>query len=343
MNSSAVATAAQIMCLQPRPVQQPFPAQASSNKRRANFDSSPVLLKRQRCTHSLPADDPVIPPFHPGIVSPGVNLRHTEPHHHHHVAMLSAAARPPQGFAVGEPSGDGTTDFGGIHSKSRHIAGVTTPSLPQTSAAATTESPCAHVGHHHPVVAGGSGVNMSFGFGLGFGMVQAEHEPEDQLANQPSRKAMAMTSTPPSPDGLHHNHHLLPSASLSVPAPPPPPPSQKQQHQPWWLQHPKTKHGSTGCSSGSSHQHHRPTCYYCDAPRDTVACERCDKALCDMCTRFCDVCSATWCPCCTVIDYESPQERTLCFDCFDDGGCRRSDGCGSNVDSDGDDVMLSWQ
>lgn len=356
MNSPA----AQIMCMQPRPMQQQqFPAQASSNKRRANFDSSPALLKRQRCTHSLPAaDDPVVIPsfVHPGVVSPGVNLRHTQPHHHHN--LLSTVGRPPQGFPIGERSGDAPNDHTGmcsIHDKNKHTSGVTTPSLPHTAAAAvttTTESSSAHHHRqHYPVVAGGSGVNMSFGFGLGFGMVQAEHEHEDQLTGrQPSRNTIAMTSTPPSPDTLHHNHHHFPSASsLSVSAPLPP---KQQQNQPWWLQqHPKTKRG---CSA-SHHHHHHPNrststqCYYCDAPCDTVACERCDKALCDMCTRFCDVCSATWCPCCTVIDYESPQERTLCFDCFDEeggDGCRRGDGCGSsssNLDSDGDDVMLSWQ
>lgn len=121
-------------------------------------------------------------------------------------------------------------------------------------------------------------------------------------------------------------------------------PSSPHDDVPWWLQ-PRPVIPSSDNA-----------CYYCERGRvqcENVACQRCDHSLCEMCTRLCDSCNATWCPCCTIIDYDSPIERTLCFDCFEDacadgksiatGNVHSAQLSFNTIDSDGDDIMLSWE
>lgn len=113
---------------------------------------------------------------------------------------------------------------------------------------------------------------------------------------------------------------------------------------PWWLQ-PQTP---------AYQQVNAGSCYYCCGPRrttDHISCQRCEHDICEMCTRICDTCTATWCPYCTIVDYESPVEQTVCFDCYEDARTRRqgvgcsdssSSGFGSILESDEDNIMLSW-
>lgn len=86
-------------------------------------------------------------------------------------------------------------------------------------------------------------------------------------------------------------------------------------------------------------------CGYCQKDAH-AACERCERDLCELCTRCCDECAVTWCRFCTVVDYDNPFERTLCFGCYDD----RTETCvqvgknrGIGIDSDGDDGMAASQ
>ncbi|PXF47514.1 hypothetical protein BWQ96_02658 [Gracilariopsis chorda] len=104
-------------------------------------------------------------------------------------------------------------------------------------------------------------------------------------------------------------------------APPPP--------KPWWRQPPRAAalyKRTDGCGT-------------CDGVRLDSSCERCEKGLCELCTRLCDVCGMTWCTLCSVVDYACPGERTLCLACWDDVGEGR-DGDSRRTD-ERDEVMLS--
>lgn len=135
----------------------------------------------------------------------------------------------------------------------------------------------------------------------------------------------------------HHSHSNSVQRPQDTEVKSSPPSPSSLQHQ-WWLQQPRPVHPSSPTTS---------SCYYCEAPDNHIACERCDHRLCEMCTRFCDDCSATWCPSCTLLDYDSTFDRTLCFECYYDKhgkphiyGHGNADG---SVDSDGDGIMPSWQ
>lgn len=135
-----------------------------------------------------------------------------------------------------------------------------------------------------------------------------------------------------------HSHSMQRPEDTQFKSSPAFPSSQPQQDQlPWWLQQPRRVHPSSSTNS---------SCYYCEAPDNHTACERCDHRLCEMCTRFCDDCSVTGCSCCTVVDYDSRFDRTLCLECYDDNRAKsHTHGhCGvesSRFGGDGDDVTLS--
>lgn len=106
---------------------------------------------------------------------------------------------------------------------------------------------------------------------------------------------------------------------------------------PWWLRPSACSHTSSARDTVSRNAN----CYYCECRQAhlSTACGRCDRALCDLCVRSCQSCQAVWCPCCSIVDYDAPIERTLCFGCYDDS-TRRNEFHGS--EKDGDHIMLSW-
>lgn len=99
-----------------------------------------------------------------------------------------------------------------------------------------------------------------------------------------------------------------------------------ETRRPWWLT------ARIPESDGSS-------CHYCERAAGVVECERCEHRLCDMCVRGCERCATTSCPCCCVVDFDCPVERTLCAGCYDE----RDEMADGAMDSDGDGVMVSWQ
>lgn len=111
---------------------------------------------------------------------------------------------------------------------------------------------------------------------------------------------------------------------------------------PWWLRPSSHSMDSSidSCIAASSSQ----VCYYCSTrpAHHSTSCGRCDRMLCDICVRSCQSCQEVWCPCCSIVDYDTPIERTLCFECYDD--CSRHDIHihTRHVKPDNDHVMLAW-
>lgn len=124
------------------------------------------------------------------------------------------------------------------------------------------------------------------------------HDPESsQSSTSTSASLPSSSSNSASAFGCQHS------------CPVPSAPVQTVAQQPWWLKHPKTK---------LTPKPNTPHCYYCEQLENFAACERCERTLCEMCTRFCDSCSEAWCSCCTVVDYDSPFDPTLCLECYDE-------------------------
>lgn len=111
---------------------------------------------------------------------------------------------------------------------------------------------------------------------------------------------------------------------------------------PWWRQPPR-KSGVAGRTDGT--RTGEGACEYCSQDVH-IACERCDRDLCIDCCRCCDVCENMWCKYCTIVDYESAYERSICVECYDGVDAVGSDeGKGETLDrvtlldSEGDDSM----
>lgn len=62
---------------------------------------------------------------------------------------------------------------------------------------------------------------------------------------------------------------------------------------------------------------------------------------------MCDVCGVTACAVCSVVDYDCPFDRTLCFSCSEDATIASQQNNESNdinpVAEDGDEVMISLE
>lgn len=113
---------------------------------------------------------------------------------------------------------------------------------------------------------------------------------------------------------------------------------------PWWLR-PSSSSSSTDSEiepvpSASTSQ----VCYYCTVrpAHHSTSCGRCDRMLCDICVRSCQSCQEIACPCCSIVDYNAPFERTLCFECFDDFSRHDQQSHAGHLQSDGDHIMLAW-
>ncbi|KAI0567153.1 Cd27 binding protein (Siva) [Gracilaria domingensis] len=111
-------------------------------------------------------------------------------------------------------------------------------------------------------------------------------------------------------------------------APPPP--------KPWWQEPPRA----------AALYKRTDACATCNGVQLEATCERCEKQLCGMCTRLCDVCGMTWCTHCSLVDYDSPSERTLCLPCWEDTNERKEDSGGARDDEirlDEDEDMMSLE
>lgn len=138
-----------------------------------------------------------------------------------------------------------------------------------------------------------------------------------------------------SSDDLNYSHFLNGNPRSLTPAP------AQVNELPWWLQ---PSSSAIDHDIDPKHVSNSQLCYYCTMrpAHHSTSCGRCDRMLCDICVRSCQSCQEIACPCCSIVDYSVPFERTLCFECFDEFSQHDNQNCANPTKSDGDHVMLAW-
>lgn len=83
---------------------------------------------------------------------------------------------------------------------------------------------------------------------------------------------------------------------------------------PWW----KKKQSTTStkrCKKHNTDEDSIVRCQHCVNYEAEATCNRCEKDICEGCTRNCDSCNTVYCNLCVIADYNGPVERRLCFGC----------------------------
>lgn len=83
---------------------------------------------------------------------------------------------------------------------------------------------------------------------------------------------------------------------------------------PWWKKKPTTN-STRRSKKDDIDESSVVKCQHCVNYEAVATCNRCEKDICNGCTRNCDSCQSSHCNLCVVSDYNGPVERSLCFGC----------------------------